>query len=323
MLIGSMSDAFTRSGKRRHANLRMISTGGIVVRRDGSRPVAAQVARPEVRPRNAAAYRARPAVVRPHGPRRTRALRALSRLGLVLMVGGALTLVWAVVVWQWEDPFTALYTLYEQHQLDGAYAQRAKEFQVALPTIPAQARPHGAHHAATVAPTPVAQEPVSEIEHVIALAARSYRLSSHEGEPLGRIIIPRLGLNMIFVDGTSDSSLEKGPGRDLSSFLPGENRLVYIAGHRTTFLAPFSAINTIRPGDLVTLELPYATFIYKVTEHIIVPASDVAVLQSPDHELLALQACNPRFFATQRYIVYALPERVIPEKGLGRAYTPA
>ncbi len=53
MLIGSMSDAFTRSGKRRHANLRMISTGGIVVRRDGSRPVAAQVARPDVRPRNA------------------------------------------------------------------------------------------------------------------------------------------------------------------------------------------------------------------------------------------------------------------------------
>jgi sortase A len=71
------------------------------------------------------------------------------------------------------------------------------------------------------------------------------------------------------------------------------------------YLAPFSHIDAIRPGDPVTLEMPYATFRYRAVRHVIVPATDLAVLRSPRHELLALQACNPRFFATQRYIVYA------------------
>ena len=110
---------------------------------------------------------------------------------------------------------------------------------------------------------------------------------------------------MVVVDGTDETSLEKGPGRDLVSYMPGENRLVYIAGHRTTFLAPFSHIDAIRPGDAIRLEMPYATFVYRMTTHRIVPADDLSVLRSPNHEELELQACHPRFFATHRYIVYA------------------
>jgi sortase A len=110
---------------------------------------------------------------------------------------------------------------------------------------------------------------------------------------------------MILVNGTDEESLTRGPGRDLRTYMPGQDRLVYIAGHRTTFLAPFSHIDQIRAGDPITLEMPYGTFLYRAVRHLIVPASDVAVLRSPRHELLALQACNPRFFATQRYIVYA------------------
>jgi sortase A len=81
------------------------------------------------------------------------------------------------------------------------------------------------------------------------------------------------------------------------------------------YLAPFSHIDAIRPGDPVTLEMPYATFLYRAVRHVIVPADDLAVLRSPHHELLALQACNPRFFATQRYIVYARLVRVDPRSG--------
>ena len=110
---------------------------------------------------------------------------------------------------------------------------------------------------------------------------------------------------MVVVDGTDEASLRKGPGRDLRSYMPGQNRLVYIAGHRTTYLAPFSHINDIRPGDYIRLEMPYATFTYRMTTHRIVPSNDMSVLRSPQHELLELQACHPRFFATHRYIVYA------------------
>ncbi len=214
-------------------------------------------------------------------------MRRLARTaGLVLAVAGALTLAWAVVVWRWQDPFTALYTTWQQHRLQ---AQLEHEFQLYAPHRSAQR---------------VLLSPAAEAR-TLELAARRLRRTARPGQAIGRIVIPRLGLNMILVNGTDEASLTRGPGRDLRSYMPGENRLVYIAGHRTTFLAPFSHIDWIRPGDPITLEMPYGTFRYRATGHRIVPATDLAVLRSPRHELLALQACNPRFFATQRYIVYA------------------
>jgi len=222
--------------------------------------------------------------------------RSLSRrVGTVLIAIGCLLLAWSGTVWLWQDPFTAVYTRFEQAKLSTSYERRVEQF-VARPTEP-------------LGPT------VRDERRVIAAEARRYRLVSREGEALGRIRIPRIGLNMVLVDGTSTDSLKKGPGRDLQTFMPGEGQLVYIAGHRTTYLAPFSKIDQIRRGDSVTIELPYATFVYRVTGHVIVPADDIARLRSHGREVLALQACHPRFFATNRYIVYATPIRVFPRRG--------
>jgi sortase A len=219
--------------------------------------------------------------------------RALRITGTVLVAAGALTLVWVVVVWQWQDPFTALYTTWKQHELRGQYDRRAAAFHVA--TAPGVS--------------------LSAERQSIAAEARRYRAATHRGEAIGRIVIPRMGVHMVVVDGTDEASLKKGPGLDRRTFMPGENRLVYIAGHRTTYLAPFSHIERLRKGDRVTLEVPYATFVYSVTGHRIVPADDLAVLRSPRHELLELQACHPRFFATHRYIAYARLVRVEPRGG--------
>jgi sortase A len=210
------------------------------------------------------------------------------RVGLLLIVLGALTGAWVLAVWQWQDPFTALYTLWRQHELSGQYDKRVEAW---------NARERPAH--ATVS--------LAAVRARLAQDAARYRRTSRQGEAIGRIVVSRLGLNMILVDGTDEGSLEKGPGRDLRTFMPGQNRLVYIAGHRTTFLAPFSHIEELRPGDSITLEVPYATIRYSVTGHRIVPADDVSRLRSPRHEEVILQACHPRFFATQRYLVYALP----------------
>ncbi len=205
--------------------------------------------------------------------------RALRIVSAVLIAAGVLAGAWAIVVWRWQDPFTALYTHWEQdklaHQLDREFADY---------------RP--------------ARGLAAERGAVAAEAAR-FRRTTHAGEAIGRIVIGRIGLKMVVVDGTDESSLEKGPGRDLRSYMPGQNRLVYIAGHRTTYLAPFSHIDAIRPGDVIRLEMPYATFVYRMTRHTVVPATDMSVLRSPRHEELELQACHPRFFATHRYIVYA------------------
>jgi len=203
-------------------------------------------------------------------------------LSYVLIAAGVLGGAWTVVVWRWQDPFTALYTRFQQQKLSQTLD---REFEAFGPPRTAQS--------------------LTEQRQLIAAEATRFRLDTHEGEPIGRIVIRRIRLNMVVVDGTDETSLEKGPGRDLVSYMPGENRLVYIAGHRTTFLAPFSHIDAIRPGDAIRLEMPYATFVYRMTTHRIVPADDLSVLRSPNHEELELQACHPRFFATHRYIVYA------------------
>src|SRR5207253_10140358 len=110
------------------------------------------------------------------------------------------------------------------------------------------------------------------------LEAARYRRTLKVGQALGRIRVPRLGLNMVVVTGTDESSLEKGPGWYTGTRLPGEGQLVYIAGHRTTYLAPFAHIDSLRRGDSVTLELPYATFVYRVTGHKVVRSDDIAQL---------------------------------------------
>jgi sortase A len=224
--------------------------------------------------------------------------RLLRILGTILVVGGIGMLLWVVVVWQWQDPFTALYTHWQQHRLASSYEERFTKFRPLRP----------------------AADTLAAERRTIAIEAARYRRDSKQGEAIGRIKVPRLGLNMILVNGTDESSLEKGPGRDLRTYMPGQGQLIYIAGHRTTYLAPFSHIDSLRRGDLVTLEVPYATFVYRIVRHRIVPSNDLSVLQSHGHEVVILQACHPRFFATHRYLAYATPVRVVPR--VGPAYTP-
>jgi sortase A len=207
-----------------------------------------------------------------------------------------LGLAWTFVTWQWNDPVTSLYTRWQQGRLEDQYQAVVRREAARLPAAPPKAD-------------------AREQQAAVAKAARRYRATAPEGGPIGHIVVPRLGLDMIMVNGTDSGTLKKGPGRDLRTFMPGQGELVYIAGHRTTYLAPFAHIDRLEPGDRVTLEMPYATFVYRVTRHEIVEADDLSVLQSHGREEVALQACHPRFFATHRYIVWATPIRVTPRDG--------
>lgn len=211
--------------------------------------------------------------------------RALRLLGTLMIAAGALALAWAVLVWQWQDPVTALYTHFQQDRLSASFARELRTFHVAAArtdSLAAARREAGAEAAA-------------------------YRRTLRPGQAIGRLTIGRIGLKIVVVQGTDHESLKKGPGHYPGSYLPGQGQLIYIAGHRTTYLAPFSHIDAIRPGDYVTLQMPYGTFTYVVTRHRIVPSDDLAVLRSHGREVLILQACHPRFFATHRYLVYARP----------------
>jgi sortase A len=212
------------------------------------------------------------------------------RLGTLLLVIGVGVLAWSATVYFWKDPFTTAYTAYEQRRLASNLDEQFDSW-----------RPN--------------REPVSESADPakrddVSREAKRYRLASKDGDAIARIRIPRLDLNLVVVNGTSVSDLRRGPGRHLETYMPGEHELVYIAGHRTTYGAPFGDINELKPADTITLELPYATVVYRVTRHRIVDDNDVSVLESPHHEQLVLQACHPRFFASQRYLVYATPVSV-------------
>jgi sortase A len=220
--------------------------------------------------------------------------RSVRLTGTLMVVAGSLLLAWALLVWQWQDPITALYTRWEQRDLAREYEKRVERFS-ARTTIR------------------VSEEPVTPVR--IAEQARDYRLGLREGDAIGRLKVPKLDLSMILVNGTESNTLKKGPARHRRTFLPGEGKLIYIAGHRTTYSAPFSDIDHLRRGDRVVLELPYGTFEYRIRGHRIVKADQLSVLRSRGREEVALQACWPRFFASHRYIAYARPVRVMPRSG--------
>jgi len=235
--------------------------------------------------------------------------RIVRTVGTALIVGGLGLLGWTAVVWLWQDPATGLYTRWQQRQLADDYDRRVEAFRRAA------------------APAPSTDWP-SRLQR----DAARYRAASGRGDAIERLRIPRLGVDLLLVNGTDSSTLKKGPGRyagtrrDLQgasstpprAFMPGEGELVYVAGHRTTYLAPFAHLDRLRRGDAVTLELPYARFDYRVTGHRIVPSDKLQELRSRGREQLALQACHPRFFATHRYLVYATPLQVTP-RGSKRA----
>jgi sortase A len=240
-------------------------------------------------------------------------MRRLARiLGTLMIAGGLLCLAWVVTVWQWQDPLT-----YATHALD----QRRLEsnFEGLLEDADSRRPPQQR----TVEEEEPDGEPVevppkltaAELRRTISVEALAWRKDSQRGDPIARLSLPTLDVSEIVVNGTDSSTLKKGPGRYLESAMPGENELVYIAGHRTTYGAPFSRIDSLRRGDPVLVELPYGSFRYRVTGHRIVDDNDLSVLASGGFEQLALQACHPRFFASQRWIAYAELVSVTPPGG--------
>lgn len=221
------------------------------------------------------------------------------RLGTLLLVVGIGVLAWTATVYLWKDPFTTAYTAYEQRRLasnlDDAFDSwsPARE-QVSRPSNP------------TPTPSP---DPKAKRDDV-SREARRFRMQSDEGDAIARLRVPRLDLDLVVINGTSSSDLRRGPGRHQESYMPGEGELVYVAGHRTTYGAPFSAIDSLQRGDEISVELPYGTVRYEVATERIVDDNDLSVLRSRGREELVLQACHPRFFATQRYLVYARPVAV-------------
>jgi sortase A len=211
---------------------------------------------------------------------------ALITAGLVVLADVGLTLAW-------KEPMSTIYGSIKQAQAADELAELESEF-----------------------PSPADLRAVAQVqnpERRAKLLADRFEERVRRGRGIGRIVIPRIDLNTVVVEGTDTTSLQKGPGhytdvgdgRDDGSAFPGQGRTVGIAGHRTTYLAPFRDIDEIEDGDEVELEMPYATFTYRVQKHEIVDPSAVEIVRDVGYERLVLTACHPLYSAAQRWAVFA------------------
>ena len=198
--------------------------------------------------------------------------------GLLLLVDGGLTLLW-------KEPVSALYASIEQHKLEG----QLKELEQVEPT-PAER-------------TVLARLPDPGLQ--MAFKARALRRRAENGQAIGRLEAPSIGLDVIVVQGTDTSDLRKGPGHYPSTALPGEGSTVAIAGHRTTYGAPFRHVDELERGDRIVMRMPYGRLTYRVERTRIVDPSAVGVVRDVGHEQLVLTACHPLYSAAQRIVVFA------------------
>jgi sortase A len=202
----------------------------------------------------------------------------------VLITSGILMLVDAVLTVTWQEPVSAYFAQQDQNGLKSELKREAPQFQADKRAV------------ASIKDQRV------RLRRLAGLARRRART----GHAIGTIRLPKLGGRYAVVQGTDTDSLRKGPGHYPATSFPGQGGTVAIAGHRTTYGAPFNEIDKLKRGDEVVLEMPYGTFIYAVDHTRIVDPTELSVVNRvPGAEQLVLSACHPLYSASQRIIVFA------------------
>jgi len=211
--------------------------------------------------------------------------RGLRWLSGVLLAAGTLVIADVAVTLAWQEPISAIYGRVSQQRLDDRLRQleRSVRDEAAAPVL----------------------ERLPDDARRLAFLARTQRRRTHPGDPIGRLRIPRIGIDLVTVDGTAAGPLRKGPGHYPGTAWPGLRGTVAIAGHRTTYLAPFRNLDKLRRGDLIVLAMPYGHFTYRVDRTRIVAPTAVEVVRDVDHEQVVLTACHPLYSAKQRIVVLA------------------
>ena len=221
--------------------------------------------RPVARP--VARPEARP-VANPTPPRLNDVMRVIGGIGRVLVTIGLLTLSFAAYQ-LWGTG------LYEARAQDSLKQDFAKGLKTTSPTSPNPAKPE-------TEPLPIPS-----------------------GDAIAIISIPSIGVEHAVVQGVRRSDLRKAPGHYPNTPLPGELGNSAIAGHRTTYGAPFGRLDELRPGNLIQIRTATGEFRYSVTETIIVRPTELSVLNATPTATLTLTTCHPRFSAARRLVVRA------------------
>ena len=205
-------------------------------------------------------------------------------LASVLITSGILMLVDAGLTLAWQEPVSAFLAQQQQDALNGELKRDAPQTardKVAVASIHDQSK---------------------RLARLAALAKGRART----GHAIGTIRLPTLGRHYAIVQGTDTDSLRKGPGHYPDTSFPGMGGTVAIAGHRTTYLAPFRTIDSLHKGDPIVLDMTYGKFTYTVEmTRVVLPTETSVVNRVPGAERLVLSACHPLYSASHRIVVFA------------------
>jgi sortase A len=211
--------------------------------------------------------------------------RAVRGLSTVLVVVGVLLLADVAATLVWQEPISGVYARAQQKRLADRLA--------AIERVPV---------------TPVERKVLDRLPAGaprLGFAARSLDRRVDEGGPVGRIKVGKIGLDEVVVQGTGTGDLRRGPGHYPDTPLPGARGTVAVAGHRTTYGAPFRRLDQLGRGDRIEMLMPYGRFTYTVERTRIVPPTATWVTNRAAHDRLVLTACHPLYSAAQRIVVFA------------------
>ncbi|MGH9185548.1 MAG: class E sortase [Acidimicrobiales bacterium] len=228
--------------------------------------------------------------------------RALSALGRTFITAGVLILLFvAYQLWG-----TNIHTAREQNRLEGDLAALLEQAQEAARTTTTRSSTWSSTTSSTTpgAPTTTATLPPSTV------APLPPEVAPPEGEVVGRIEMPTVGADWVIVQGVSVGDLKKGPGHYPDTPFPGEKGNAAIAGHRTTYGAPFHRVDELAVGDEIIVTTVQGRFVYGVIDtegdgdgHSLVHPRQVEVLDDVGDNRLTLTSCHPKYTARQRIIV--------------------
>lgn len=230
----------------------------------------------------------RPRILVPGARRRRRLLRDIS---LVLIMSGVLLLADAAVTLLWQEPLTAVIALIKRGDINKTFLSYR-----GAPLSEVDRRALAA---------------MKSVRERVAYLARQERRAVKTGDAIGTIQLPGIGTYTV-IQGTDTSSLEKGPGHYPQTAFPGVGQTVAIAGHRTTYLAPFRHLDGVKPGQQIVLTMRYARFAYTVQSRRIVNPTAWWITRNVGYDRLVLSACNPLYSASQRIVVFARLRQMVP-----------
>ena len=207
------------------------------------------------------------------------------------MCSGVLLLLDAGLTLAWQEPVSAFMASREQAELNDELDGLRDEAAVDIKTVAKE------------------PDPTKRLAKLARLQARR----DDKGDPIGKLRMPKIDHSSVVVEGTDLTTLRSGPGHYPKTPLPGEGGTVAVAGHRTTYGAPFRNIDKLKPGDALEMDMPYGKFHYRVDKVQIVTPDSLWITRKRAKESLVLSACHPLYSAAKRIVVFSTLVRSEPK----------